>query len=152
MPTEHSHSHFTDHGKIISHANIRFSWIWLFPLLAFLTTAWFFWNNWRSEGPTIEVEFHEAPGIQANKTLLFYRGVAAGAVTDVKLDKHLSKAMVQIRLKAFAAPLSQAGTLYWIDQPVISLAKTSGLSSIIQGNSIQARLGEGPRTTHFIGM
>ncbi len=152
MPTEHSQSHFTDHGKIISHANIRFSWIWLFPLLAFLTTAWFFWNNWRSEGPTIEVEFHEAPGIQANKTLLFYRGVAAGAVTDVKLDKHLSKAMVQIRLKAFAAPLSQAGTLYWIDQPVISLAKTSGLSSIIQGNSIQARLGEGPRTTHFIGM
>ncbi len=32
------------------------------------------------------------------------------------------------------------------------MAKTSGLSSIIQGNSIQARLGEGPRTAHFIGM
>ncbi|MFZ4115369.1 MAG: MlaD family protein [Chthoniobacterales bacterium] len=152
MPSENSYPYVTDHGKITAHGTIRLSWVWLFPLLALLTTAWFFWNNWHSEGPTIEVEFHEAPGIQANKTLLFYRGVAAGEVIDVRLDEHLSKAIVTIRLKAFASPLSQAGTLYWIDQPVISLAKTSGLSSIIQGNSLQARLGEGPRTTHFVGM
>ncbi len=151
QPENHS-SHLVDHGKIITHANTRLSWIWLFPLLALLTTGWFFWDNWKSEGPIIEVEFHEAPGIQAHKTLLFYRGVAAGEVIDVRLDEHLSKAIVKIRLKAFAALLSQAGTLYWIDQPVISLAKTSGLSSIIQGNSIQARLGEGPKTTHFVGM
>ena len=152
MLPENPQSHLTDHGKIITHANIRFSWVWLFPLLAFLATGWFFWSDWKSEGPEIEVEFHEAPGIQANKTLLFYRGVAAGKVVDVRLDDHLSKAIVKIRLKAFAAPLSQAGTLYWIDQPVISLAKTSGLTSIIQGNSIQARLGEGPKTSYFVGM
>jgi paraquat-inducible protein B len=141
-----------DYGKVVTHANMRLSWVWLFPLLALLVTGWFFWNKYQSEGPCIEIEFHEAPGIQANKTLLFYRGVAAGKVVDVRLDEHLSRAIVRVRLKAFATALSQAGTLYWIDQPVISLAKTSGLSSIIQGNSIQARLGEGPRTAHFIGM
>lgn len=152
MLSANSQSHLTDDGTMITYTNLRFSWVWLFPFLALLTTGWFFWNQWKSEGPVIEVEFHEAPGIQANKTLLLYRGVTAGQVIDVKLDERLSKAIVQIRLKAFAVPLSQAGTIYWIDQPVISLAKTSGLSSIIQGNSIQARLGEGPRTTHFIGM
>lgn len=152
MTSENFSPYKVDHGKIIKHAHVHISWIWLFPLLALLTTGWFFWDNWKSEGPTIEVEFHEAPGIQANKTLLFYRGVTAGEVIDVRLDGNLSKAIVKIRLKAFAVPLSQAGTLYWIDQPMISLAKTSGLSSIIQGNSIQARLGEGPRTTHFVGM
>lgn len=141
-----------DYGKVVTHANMRLSWVWLFPLLALLVTGWFFWNKCQSEGPIIEIEFHEAPGIQANKTLLFYRGVAAGKVVDVRLDEHLSRAIVKVRLKAFAAALSQSGTLYWIDQPVISLAKTSGLSSIIQGNSIQARLGEGARTAHFIGM
>lgn len=152
MFSENHQSPLDDYGKVITHANARLSWVWLFPLLALVTTGWFFWNNWKSDGPEIEIEFHEAPGIQANKTLLFYRGVAAGKVIDVRLDEHLSKALVKIRLKAFATPLSQTGTLFWIDQPVISLAKMSGLSSIIQGNSIQARLGEGPRTNHFVGM
>lgn len=144
--------HHRDYGRVITHADMRFSWVWLFPLMALLVTGWFFWNKYQSEGPTIAIEFHEASGVQANKTLLFYRGVVAGKVVDVRLDEHLSRAIVTVRLKSFAAALAQAGTLYWIDQPVISLAKTSGLSSIIQGNSIQARLGEGPRTSHFIGM
>lgn len=151
-PNSDHPSPLRDYGRVVTHANMRLSWVWLFPLLALLVTGWFFWSKWQSEGPTIEIEFHEAPGIQANKTLLFYRGVVAGKVIDVRLDEHLSRALVKIRLKAFAAALSQAGTIYWIDQPVISLAKTSGLSSLIQGNSIQARLGEGPRITHFVGM
>ncbi|HLB33847.1 MAG: hypothetical protein A3F67_00450 [Verrucomicrobia bacterium RIFCSPHIGHO2_12_FULL_41_10] len=141
-----------DYGKVITHANLRISWVWLFPLLALIAASLFFFNDWKSNGPSIEIEFHEAPGIQANKTLLFYRGVAAGKVTDVRLDRNLSKAIVTVRLKSFAVPLSQAGTLYWIDQPVIGLAKTSGLSSIVQGNSIQARLGEGELTNHFLGL
>lgn len=141
-----------DHAKIVTHANLRVSWVWLFPLLALLAVGWFFFKEWKSRGPEVSIEFNEAPGIEANKTLLFYRGVAAGKVMDVKLDPALNRAIVTVRLKAFAAPLAQAGTLYWIDQPVIGLAKTSGLSSIIQGNSIQARLGEGPRATHFVGL
>ena len=139
-------------AKVVTHANFRLSWVWCFPLLALLAVGWFFWNDWKSNGPVIQVEFHEAPGIEANKTLLFYRGVSAGKVIDVRLDESLSKALVKVRLKAFAAPLAQAGTLYWIDQPVIGLAKTSGLSSIIQGNSLQARIGEGPRISYFVGL
>lgn len=141
-----------DGAKVVSHDPFRMSWVWLFPALALLAVGWFLFKEWSSRGPEVEIEFHEAPGIQANKTLLFYRGVVAGEVTDVKLNKKLSSAIVTVRLKAFAAPLAQAGTIYWIDQPVIGFAKTSGLSSIIQGNSIQARLGEGPRVAHFFGL
>ena len=142
----------SDHAKVVTHANFRITWVWFFPVLALLATGWFFFKEWNSRGPLVEIEFHEAPGIEANKTLLFYRGVAAGKVVDVKLDQKLNRAIVTVRLKAFAAPLAQAGTLYWIDQPVIGLAQTSGLSSIIQGNSIQARLGEGPRASYFVGI
>lgn len=141
-----------NHAKVVTHANFRFSWVWVFPALAFLAVGWFLFKEWSSRGPLVEIEFHEAPGIEANKTLLFYRGVTAGKVVDVKLDQKLNRAIVTLRLKAFAAPLAQSGTLYWIDQPVIGLAQTSGLSSIIQGNSIQARLGEGPRTSRFVGL
>lgn len=141
-----------DNSKVITHANFRITWVWFFPALALLAVGWFFFQEWKSRGPEIEIEFHEAPGIEANKTLLFYRGVVAGKVVDVRLDQKLNRAIVAVRLKSFAAPLAQSGTLYWIDQPVISLAKTSGLSSIIQGNSIQARLGEGSRSSYFVGL
>ncbi|MFI0347351.1 MAG: MlaD family protein [Chthoniobacterales bacterium] len=141
-----------EYGQVIRHAPLQLSWVWLFPLLAVSAAAWFFWTDWKSNGPQIQIQFHEAPGIEANKTLLFYRGVVAGKVTDVRLDKNLSEAIVTVRLKSFATALSQSGTIYWIDQPVIGLAKTSGLSSIIQGNSLQARLGEGAKTDRFVGM
>lgn len=141
-----------DHAKIVTNANFRLSWVWLFPSLALLAVGWFFFKEWQARGPEVQIEFHEAPGIEANKTLLFYRGVTAGRVVDVKLDQKLNRAIVTVRLKSFAAPLAQSGTLYWIDQPVIGLAQTSGLSSIIQGNSIQARLGEGPKASHFVGL
>ncbi|MBX9576935.1 MAG: hypothetical protein K2W97_00485 [Chthoniobacterales bacterium] len=142
----------TDNAKVVTHANLRLSWVWLFPVLALLAVGWFFLKEWKSRGPEVQIEFYEAPGIEANKTLLFYRGVAAGKVIDVRLDQKLNRAIVTVRLKAFAAPLAQSGTLYWIDQPVIGLAKTSGLSSIIQGNSIQARLGEGSISSYFVGL
>ncbi|MBM3857114.1 MAG: paraquat-inducible protein B, partial [Verrucomicrobia bacterium] len=67
-----------DNSKVITHANFRITWVWFFPALALLAVGWFFFQEWKSRGPEIEIEFHEAPGIEANKTLLFYRGVVAG--------------------------------------------------------------------------
>ena len=44
-----------------------------------------------------------------------------------------------------------AGWLFWIDQPVIGLGRTSGIESLIQGNSLNARMGSGPPAFHFTG-
>lgn len=140
-----------DHGEIVTHPGVRVSWAWLFPVLAALAAGYLFWTNWKSQGPQIEVEFADVPGIQAGKTQLIYRGVVAGIVNRVHLAPGLNKAIVGIRLKAFAGGLASEGTLFWIDQPVIGLAKTSGIESLIQGNSIQARIGSGKPTTHFVG-
>ena len=57
-----------------------------------------------------------------------------------------------VRLKAFAAGLARETTDFWIDQPEISLEQVSGLDSIIQGNSIQARIGGGSPATRFEGL
>lgn len=140
-----------DHGEVVPHPRVRISWAWLFPLLAALAAGYLFWSNWKSQGPEIEIEFESVPGIQAGKTQLIYRGVVAGIVNRVHLDPELSKAVIGVRLKAFANGLAREGTTFWIDQPVIGLAKTSGIESLIQGNSIQARTGSGKPATHFVG-
>ncbi len=140
-----------DHGRVVRRHRPRISWAWLFPLLAAAATAWLFWSNWKANGPMVEVEFESAPGIQAGKTPLLYRGVTAGIVHRVRLDPGLEKVILQVRLKEFAAGLAREGTIFWIDQPIIALGNTSGLDALIQGNSLQARGGDGPSATYFVG-
>lgn len=140
-------------GEIIPARSGRVSWAWLFPLLALTATIWLFWNNWRTQGPEITIQFAEAPGIQPGKTALIYRGVQAGHVTDVRLDNDLDMVVVKVRLKAFASELAREGTDFWVEQPIISLREIAGLESIIQGNTIHARIGHpGASRTDFIGL
>jgi paraquat-inducible protein B len=141
-----------DHGRVVKARRFRVSLAWLFPVLAAAATTWLFWTHWKERGPEIAIEFPDAPGIQPGKTALFYRGVPAGKVTAVELDPALGGVTVKIRLKAFAAELARKGTDFWIDKPEISLQQMTGLDAIIQGNSIQARLGHGLPETHFKGL
>lgn len=141
-----------DYGKVVRRPGLRVSWAWVFPILAAAATAWLFWSHWKSNGPEIEIEFETAPGMQAGKTPLIYRGVTAGIVNKVRLDPGLQKVVVGVRLREFAAGLAREGSLFWIEQPVVGLDDTSGLDALIQGNSLQARMGEGPPATRFAGV
>jgi paraquat-inducible protein B len=140
-----------DHGMVVSHTGRKWSLAWLFPLFALAIAGWYFVGQWKERGPEIEIHFPEAPGMVAGKTQLIYRGVPCGRVTSVKLDPSLREAIVRVRLASFAADLAREGSLFWIDQPVISLQEMTGLEAIIQGNSIHARSGEGPPATVFKG-
>jgi paraquat-inducible protein B len=145
---EHTHR---DHGVVAPRKRIRISWVWLFPVLAALAAGTMFYRNWSNEGPTIYVQFAAAPGMKPEKTLLYYRGVEAGMVTGVKLGKNLDNVLVKVRLHKHAEDLAREGTLFWIDQPVFNLAKPSGIQSLIEGNSLQARKGSGPPSYFFVG-
>ncbi len=116
----------------------RFSWTWVFPLLALGVTLWLWWDKEAGKGPRIEIVFSEAPGIEAGKTELIYRGVKAGEVVAVRLENELSQAVVTVQLMAYASNLAREGTQFWIEKPVVSLHGVAGLEALIQGNSIRA--------------
>jgi paraquat-inducible protein B len=141
----------SDHGEVVARPRLRISWAWVFPVLAALAAGWLFWSEWKSQGPEVDIEFLNAPGIEPGKTNLVYRGVVAGTVRSVRLNEKLQKVVVSVRLKSFASELAREGTLFWIDQPVIGLGRTSGIESLIQGNSLKARMGQGPPALHFTG-
>jgi len=140
-----------DHGHVVPRRRIRISWVWLFPLLAASAASYMFFNNWLSQGPEIQIEFASAPGIRAEKTPLYYRGVVAGIVSSVELGPNLEKAIVKVRLKEYAKELAREGSVFWIDQPVFNLAQASGIQSLIDGNSLQATMGSGHNSTYFVG-
>jgi len=105
-----------------------------------------------SLGPEIRIRFTDAPGVEAGKTPLIFRGVVAGTTTKVNLDKTLGEAIVHVRLEKFAAGLAVQSTDFWIERPELSLQGASGLTSLISGNSIRARQGTGPPRYEFTGL
>ncbi|MFM8716364.1 MAG: MlaD family protein, partial [Spartobacteria bacterium] len=141
-----------DHGVISDSRKRSVAWVLIFPLIAAAATAWFLWTDYKSMGPEIEISFDEVPGIQPGKTPLVYRGIDAGMVTAVDLDKNLNKVLVKVRLKEFAAGLASKETDFWVEKPVITLAELTGLESIIQGNSIRARNPGGTAEYSFVGL
>jgi paraquat-inducible protein B len=145
-----NHDHH-DHGMVVPRKRFRISWVWLFPVLAAIAAGTMFYRNWIKEGPTIYVQFASAPGIKPEKTQLYYRGVEAGTVTGIQLGKNLDTVLVKVRLLKHAEELAREGTLFWIDQPVFNLAKPSGIESLIEGNSLQARKGGGHPAYFFVG-
>jgi paraquat-inducible protein B len=150
-PEAESNTDPIDHGTVKRSRRARISFAWIFPLLAASAAAWLLWSNWKAMGPEIAIHFKDAPGISAGKSLLVYRGVTSGKVTAVRLNPELNGVIVTVRLSAFATGLARAETIFWIDQPVISLSEITGIESIIQGNSIHARIGGGDVATTFIG-
>ncbi|MEI7864993.1 MAG: MlaD family protein [Chthoniobacterales bacterium] len=140
-----------DHGQVVR-GGVGFSWAWLFPLIALAAAAYMYTEHLNSMGPEIQIRFADAPGIEEGKTSLIYRGVVAGKVTEVNLNEELNEAIVHLRLEKFAAGLAVETTDFWIEKPVLSLQGASGLTSLIQGNSIQARKGTGKRRLQFDGL
>ena len=140
-----------DHGEVTRRGR-RISFAWLFPLIALGAAVWMYLDYRDSLGPEIRIRFTDAPGVEEGKTPLIFRGVVAGTVTKVNLDKELQQAIVSVRLEKFAAGLAVQSTDFWIERPEISLQGASGLTSLISGNSIHARQGAGPPRYEFTGL
>lgn len=137
-----------DHGRVVRKRG-RISFAWLFPIIALGAAVWMYGDYLESLGPEIEIRFTDAPGVEAGKTPLIFRGVVAGTVTTVNLDKTLGEAIVRVRLEKFAAGLAVQTTDFWIEQPELTLQGATGLTSLISGNSIRARQGTGPPRYEF---
>ncbi len=140
-----------DHGRVVRKGR-RISFAWLFPLVALAAAVWMYLDYLDSLGPEIRIRFIDAPGVEAGKTPLIFRGVVAGVTTKVNLDKTLGQVLVHVRLEKFAAGLAVQSTDFWIERPEISLQGASGLTSLISGNSIRARQGDGPPRYEFDGL
>lgn len=140
-----------DHGEVVRKRG-RISFAWLFPVIALGAAVWMYADYLGSLGPEIRIRFNDAPGVQEGKTPLIFRGVVAGTVTKVNLDKELNQAIVTVRLEKFASGLAVETTDFWIEQPEITLQGASGLTSLISGNSIRARQGTGPARYEFTGL
>lgn len=126
-------------------------WLWGIPLGALALCAWFVYRDYIATGPMVTIHFQDASGLQENNTLVQYLGATIGQVKSVKLAKDSGSVEVKARLAGSAAQLARAGTTFWIVRPEVKVGAISGLRTIISGEYIAVRPGNGARTNEFTG-
>jgi len=129
------------------------SWFfWTLPVAAVALCAWFLLHDFVFAGPTITVYFQDAQGLQAQNSMLKYRGIRIGDVESLKLTKNGQTVSVKVKLDHSAAEVARAGSTFWIVRPQLKLGAISGLQTIVSGSYITVQPGTGPRTNVFNGV
>ena len=130
------------------------SLIWSVPVLAAIVAAVLVFQNFRKIGPAITIQFNNGTGLDANQTVVRYRGVRVGSVRSVQLTPDTRHVEVRVRLDRTASGLAREGTLFWIVRPEVGAAGFRALETIVSGPYIQAmpRPGSGKVQKQFVGV
>jgi paraquat-inducible protein B len=103
-----------------------------------VTAAILIFQNLQSFGPGITIQFETASGLDANQTVIRYRGVRVGSVKSVQLTPDLRHVEVRGRLNRFASNLAREGSVFWIVRPEVGAAGVHALETIVSGPYIEA--------------
>src|SRR3954451_642070 len=139
--------------QAITRRSHRLSAIWLISLLAVAIAGWLVWDTISKEGPTIEVSFDSAEGLQAGKSPLKFKDIEFGTVKSLRLSPDNTHVVVTIATNAQAAPLLTEGAAFWVVKPRFFAGNLSGLDTILSGSyvGILPAASRGKKQTTFKG-
>ena len=129
----------------------RVSAIWILPLVVVAAGIWLVYHSYRERGTDITILFEKGQGIQSGKTLIKYKGVEIGNVTNVDLTKD-DKVSVQATLKPMGIDFAKKETNFWLVSPRIDAQGVSGLETIVSGSYIGVRQGTGEKAVKFTAL
>ena len=119
------------------------SLIWLVPVIAAIVAGVLVFQNLQKFGPVITIRFDDTAGLDANQTVIRYRGVRVGSVLSIQVSKDMKAVDVRARLQRFAAGLARDGTIFWIVRPEVGAGGVHALETIVSGPYIEALPGQG---------
>jgi len=130
----------------------RVSAIWLLPFIALLIGGWLIFKA-VSEAPIeITIAFDRGEGIEAGKTEVHYEGIKVGVVTSVIIQADKTGIIARLDMDRGAADALRENTQFWLVKPEVSLSGISGIGTVLSGNYITARVGDGAFTDSFVAL
>jgi len=151
--TDHTDINNVPEAVAVPKKRMRFSVVWIIPIVAAIVAVGIAVQQILSKGPTINIVFKEAEGIEAGKTFVKHKDVKIGQVTKVKLTKDFTHVVVTASIDKSAAGLIVEDTKFYIEQPRVSLSGISGLGTLMSGNYIGIEVGKSTKAHYeFIGL
>ena len=129
------------------------SLVWVIPLVAVLIGLYLVVHYVRTKGPSIEIEFKTAEGLEAGKTKIKYKNVDIGTVQTITLGPDKRSVVVTAQMTRNATDLLVEDTRFWIVKPRIAGGQISGLTTLLSGSYIGMDIGKSPESQReFVGL
>jgi paraquat-inducible protein B len=119
----------------------RLPFVWILPALVILVAGFVVVQQELAQGPTVDLYFQGADGIEANKTKIRYKDVDIGDVTDIHLSKDRKKVIVTARIHRDARDYLVEDTRFWVVRPRFTGGNISGLGTLVSGAYISVDVG-----------
>lgn len=123
-------------------------WLMAVPLAALILVGYLVIRTWLVTGPTATVTFPRSAGISAQSTVVKYKGIKVGQVTELKLVDDLHKVRATLQMKSSVADALNTGTVFWIVSPSIL---SGNIKSLLGGPYIAMQPGSGSPKHQFRG-
>ena len=131
----------------------RLPLIWILPIVVILAGAFVVIHEKLAQGTSIEIRFHNAEDLEANKTKIRYKDVEIGEVGDIHVSKDRKEVVVTAMIHRDASDYLVSDTRFWVVRPRISAAGITGLGTLVSGAYISVDVGNAvARTEHFVGL
>ena len=139
-------------AAIVPKKRMRFSVVWIIPIVSALVAIGIAVQRILSEGPTITIVFKAAEGVEAGKTFVKYNDVNIGEVKTVRLSADFTKVVVTAKIDKSAEGLIVEDAEFWVEKPRVTLSGVSGIGTLLTGNFIGLKMGKSKQPRHnFIG-
>lgn len=111
----------------------RISLVWLVPVIAALIGLGLVAQTYLDRGPTIEISFLTAKGIEPGKTQVRFRDVEIGQVQAVHIAKDRTGVVATVELHKDARDFAASDSRFWVVRPRLAGAGISGLETVLSG-------------------
>jgi len=115
--------------------------VWILPVLVIVVAGIVVIQQKLAEGPSVDINFQAAEGIEANKTKIRYKDVDIGDVTDIHVSKDRKKVVVTARIHRDAREYLVDDTRFWVVRPRFTGGNVSGLGTLVSGAYIAVDVG-----------
>lgn len=151
--TDHADLDNIPQATVKPRKKLRFSAVWIIPVVAALVGLGILIQQIMSKGPTITIIFKTAEGVEAGKTMVKYKDVNIGRVESVKLSKDYTKVVVTAKIDKSAAGLIVDDAKFWIEQPRVTLSGVTGINTLLKGIHIGVAVGKSTKARReFVGL
>ena len=120
----------------------RLSPVWIIPIIAALLGGWIVVQKILAEGPTIEISFSSAEGLEAGKTTVKYNGVDVGTVESLKVAADRQRINARVQMAPETRDWLLEDTSFWVVRPRIAGGSITGLGTLLSGSYVGMAIGK----------
>jgi paraquat-inducible protein B len=127
--------------------------VWILPVIVVLAGGFVVIHEKLAQGVTVQIRFHNADGLEANKTKIRYKDVEIGEVSNIRVADNRKEVIVTAEIQRTAKEYMVTDTRFWVVRPRISAAGITGLGTLVSGEYISADVGQSKiRSSSFVGL